>query len=45
MTLVGTTPLEFTTANALVIRGWKTMTAVADGLLALLVTVKAIQMM
>jgi hypothetical protein len=45
MTLVGTTPLAFTTANALVITGWKTMTAVADGLLALLVTVKALQMM
>jgi hypothetical protein len=45
MTLVGTTPMEFTTANTLVITGWKTLTPVADGFLALLVTVKALQMM
>jgi hypothetical protein len=43
--LIGTTPLQFTTANDVVIGAWKTMTAVADAFLGLIVVVGAIQMM
>lgn len=43
--LIGTTHLEFMTANGVVIAGWNTMTAVADGVLGLLVVIKVIQMM
>lgn len=43
--LIATTPLEFTTANDVVIGGWNTMTAVADAFLALIVIVGAIQIM
>ena len=43
--LIGTTPLQFTTANVVVIGGWNTMTAVADAFLGLIVVLGAIQMM
>lgn len=43
--LMGNTPLQYTTANPIVIGVWNTLTAAADTFLVLLVTVKAIQMM
>jgi hypothetical protein len=43
--LMGNTPLQYTTANPVVIGVWTTLTAAADAFLVLLVTVKAIQMM
>jgi len=43
--MISTTPLAFTTQNALVIAGWRTMTTVADVLLGLFIVIGAIQMM
>lgn len=43
--LIGSTPLQFTTANAVVVAGWNTMTAAADAFLGLIVVVGAIQIM
>ena len=43
--LIGNTPLEFTTANAVVNATWLTMTALEDGLLGIYVITKLIQMM
>ena len=43
--LMGTTPLEFTTANPVVDASWRTMTAVADSFLVLIVIIGAIQIM
>jgi len=43
--LIGTTPLEFTTANTAVIDGWTGMTAAADGFLGLFVILAAMQSM
>lgn len=43
--LISSTPLEFTTQNAIVIAGWRTMTTVADVLLGLFIVIGAIQIM
>lgn len=43
--MIGSTSLAFTTQNAIVIAGWRTMTTVADVLLGLFIVVGAIQMM
>lgn len=43
--MMSSTSLAFTTQNAVVIAGWRTMTAVADVLLGLFIVVGAIQMM
>lgn len=43
--LISNTPLEFTTQNAIVIAGWRTMTTVADVLLGLFIVIGAIQIM
>ncbi len=43
--LIASTPLEFTTQNAVVMGAWGTMTAVADVLLGLFIVIGAIQMM
>lgn len=43
--LIGVTPLQFTTANPVVMGVWTTMTAVADALLGLFVVIAMIQMM
>lgn len=45
VSLIGTTPLEFTTQNPTVFTAWVTMTTVADILLGLFVVIGAIQMM
>jgi hypothetical protein len=39
------TPLQFTTQNAVVIAGWRTMTAVADALLGIFIFIGTIQIM
>jgi hypothetical protein len=39
------TPLQFTTQNAVVIAGWRTMTAVADALLGIFIVIGTIQIM
>lgn len=43
--LISSTPLAFTTQNAIVIAGWRTMTTVADVLLGLFIIIGAIQIM
>lgn len=43
--LISSTPLSFTTQNAIVIAGWRTMTTVADALLGLFIVIGAIQIM
>lgn len=43
--LMGSTPLAFTTQNALAIAGWRTMTTVADVLLGLFIVIGATQIM
>jgi len=43
--LIGNTPLGLSTANPIVNAGWLAMTVVADGVLGLIVTVAAIQVM
>ncbi|HEY7419564.1 MAG TPA: hypothetical protein VH593_30565, partial [Ktedonobacteraceae bacterium] len=43
--MIGSTPLAFTTQNAVVIAAWRTMTTVADIFLGLLIVIGAIQMM
>jgi hypothetical protein len=43
--MIGSTSLAFTTQNPIILAGWRTMTAVADGLLGLLIVIGAIQMM
>ncbi len=43
--LMVSTPLQFTTQNAIVMGGWRTMTTVADVLLGLFIVIGAIQMM
>ena len=45
LNLTGTTPLEFTTHNTVVMQGWQTMTMASDILLGLFVVIGAIQMM
>lgn len=43
--LMSSTPLTFTTQNALVLAGWRTMTLVADVFLGLFVVIGAVQIM
>lgn len=43
--LIGNTPLEFTTANDIVITGWKVMTGVADSFLVLFAIIGIMQML
>jgi hypothetical protein len=43
--LISSTPLAFTTQNAIVIAGWRTMTAVADAFLGLFIMIGTIQIM
>src|SRR5260370_38988197 len=44
LNLTSTTPLEFTTHNAIVMQGWRAMTMVSDILLGLFIVIGAIQM-
>ncbi len=43
--MISSTSLAFTTQNAIVIAGWRTMTVVADVFLGLFIVIGAIQMM
>src|SRR5215469_3658186 len=45
LNLTSTTPLEFTTHNAIVMQGWRAMTMVSDILLGLFIVIGALQMM
>jgi hypothetical protein len=45
VTLFERTPLQFTTQNALVMAGWRTMTVVADALLGIFIVIGTIQIM
>ncbi len=45
VTLFEQTPLQFTTQNALVMAGWRTMTVVADALLGIFIVIGTIQIM
>src|SRR5438309_1915704 len=43
--LIGNTPLEFTTANTIIITAWRVMTGVADSFLVLFAVVGILQML
>src|SRR5437762_13419923 len=45
LNLTSTTPLEFTTHNAIVMQGWRAMTMVSDILPGVFIVIGAIQMM